>query len=165
MASYQFQTIHTLAARSNLLLEVTQKRFNLSDPGFSDDSGTAHAHRPDSREQGSWGRSLPGDAQRIEPFGVGLANELGLDEMTPTVTEVIEVNEFIQRAVHRAFESFFLFVQHSQWINRTDRRASDALIRKRDANLKQSRAALRRTMRKACQFLSRRRKPLLIGTP
>jgi hypothetical protein len=30
--SYQFQTIHTLEARSNLLLEVTQKHFKLADP-------------------------------------------------------------------------------------------------------------------------------------
>jgi hypothetical protein len=30
--SYQFQTIHTLEARSNALLEATQKRFKLSDP-------------------------------------------------------------------------------------------------------------------------------------
>jgi hypothetical protein len=32
MASYQFQTIHTLEARSNTLLEGTQQHFNLSDP-------------------------------------------------------------------------------------------------------------------------------------
>jgi hypothetical protein len=32
LVAYQFQTIHTLEARSNLLLEVTQSHFKLSDP-------------------------------------------------------------------------------------------------------------------------------------
>jgi hypothetical protein len=32
MDSYKFQTIHTLEARSNMLLEVTQQRFKLTDP-------------------------------------------------------------------------------------------------------------------------------------
>jgi hypothetical protein len=32
VSAYQFQTIHTLEARSNMLLEVTQKYFKLTDP-------------------------------------------------------------------------------------------------------------------------------------
>ena len=32
MIAYQFQTIHTLEARSNMLLEVTQTHFKLTDP-------------------------------------------------------------------------------------------------------------------------------------
>jgi hypothetical protein len=32
VVSYQFQTIHTLEARSNALLEVTQEHFKLTDP-------------------------------------------------------------------------------------------------------------------------------------
>ena len=32
MTSYQFQTIHTIEARSNMLLAVTRQHFKLTDP-------------------------------------------------------------------------------------------------------------------------------------
>jgi len=58
--------------------------------------------------------TLPRDTQWIEPLCVGFIDELNLDEMAPTVAEVVFVDELAKRVAQSSFERVFLFVQHIQ---------------------------------------------------